>query len=61
MRVYLKCGFEVVEEMRFGKGKVGIDGLKVGSKGEVREKEELVGVPYWGMVWWPEGLNSVGN
>ncbi|KAE8443779.1 hypothetical protein EG329_001373 [Mollisiaceae sp. DMI_Dod_QoI] len=57
MRVYLRCGFVVIEELRLGKGKVGEDGMPVAGKG----KEELEGVPVWGMVWWPEGIKPVSK
>ena len=46
--IYLKLGFEVVQEIVIGKGRVGSDGL-------VTEGEKAVGVPLWGMVWRPEG------
>ncbi len=46
--IYLKLGFEVVQEIVLGKGRVGSDGL-------VTEGEKAVGVPIWGMVWRPEG------
>ncbi|KAF8852779.1 hypothetical protein BDZ45DRAFT_97582 [Acephala macrosclerotiorum] len=61
MRVYSRCGFEIVEEMRCGKGKVGTDGLPFNAAGNARPKEELVGVPIWGMVWWPEGTKPKGK
>ena len=50
--IYLKLGFEVVEEIVLGKGRVGGDGLVVKGKGE-----EAMGVRVWGMVWRPEGYN----
>lgn len=57
MRVYAKCGFETVEVLRLGKGKVGKDGvLPVKGDGNVKTKEELEGVPLWGMIWWPTGV-----
>ena len=46
--IYLKLGFEVVEEIVLGKGKVGSDGL-------LTKGDEAVGVRVWGMVWRPEG------
>jgi ribosomal protein S18 acetylase RimI-like enzyme len=46
--IYLKLGFEVVQEIVLGKGRVGSDGL-------VTEGEKAVGVPVWGMVWRPKG------
>ena len=61
MRVYSRCGFEIVEELRLGKGKVGTNGLPVDAAGRKRAKEELVGVPIWGMVWWPEGTKPVAK
>jgi ribosomal protein S18 acetylase RimI-like enzyme len=45
--LYDRLGFEVVEEIVLGQGKVGADGLVVKAKGE--------GVRVWGMVWRPEG------
>ncbi|CZR67316.1 uncharacterized protein PAC_17215 [Phialocephala subalpina] len=59
MRVYSRCGFEIVEELRLGKGKVGTNGLPIDAAGRKSAKEELVGVPIWGMVWWPEGTKPV--
>ncbi|KUJ21381.1 acyl-CoA N-acyltransferase [Mollisia scopiformis] len=62
MKIYAKCGFEVVERMTLGKGKVEPKGLKpVKEGGSVKGKEELEGVPIWAMVWWPEGSKPVGN
>ena len=46
--IYLKLGFEVVQEIVMGKGRVGSDGL-------VTKGEKAIGVPLWGMVWRPEG------
>jgi hypothetical protein len=46
--IYLKLGFEVVQEIVMGKGRVGCDGL-------VTEREKAMGVPLWGMVWRPDG------
>jgi ribosomal protein S18 acetylase RimI-like enzyme len=53
MRVYTRCGFEIVELMFLGKGRVGKDGM-LPKKGD--GKDELGGVPLWGMVWWPAGV-----
>ena len=47
--IYLKVGFEVVQEIVLGKGRVGSDGLVVTAG------DEAVGVGVWGMVWRPEG------
>jgi len=44
MKLYAKLGFEMVDEILLGKGKVGADGLQM-KGGE--------GVKIWGMVWWP--------
>jgi GNAT superfamily N-acetyltransferase len=44
MRLYARLGFELVEVMLLGKGKVGIDGV---------EKRDGEGVRLWGMVWRP--------
>jgi GNAT superfamily N-acetyltransferase len=48
--IYLRLGFEVVEEIVVGRGGVGSVGLVV--KGPT---EEAVGVQVWAMVWKPEG------
>jgi hypothetical protein len=54
--IYARLGFEVVEEIVLGKGKVGSDGLVVKGKGKEGDlAEEAVGVSVWGMVWRPEG------
>jgi GNAT superfamily N-acetyltransferase len=43
--LYLRLGFEVVDEILLGKGDVGADGMAEKDGG---------GVPVWGMVWWPQ-------
>lgn len=43
--LYARLGFEVVDDVVLGKGKVGPDG-------KAREGGE--GVPVWGMIWRPE-------
>jgi len=45
MKLYAKLGFELVDEIVLGKGKVGADGLP---------KKDGEGVKIWGMVWWPK-------
>lgn len=50
MRIYQKLGWEVVDELVLGKGKVNADGLPL-KGGE--------GVPVWGMVWWPKDYQRV--
>lgn len=49
-KLYLKLGFEDVEQLRIGKGKVGTDGLP---------KKDGEGIPLWCMIWTPEGYESV--
>jgi len=61
MGIYKKCGFEVVEALRLGKGKVGKDGLKLDMGGRVRVGEELEGITIWAMVWWPAGTKPAGK
>lgn len=44
-KLYLSMGFEEIEELTLGKGKVDQNAnLQPGGPG----------VPLWGMVWWPE-------
>jgi hypothetical protein len=45
MNLYAKLGFEMIDEIVLGKGKVGADGLA---------KKGGEGVKIWGMVWWPK-------
>ena len=47
MRVYENCGFEVVEEMKFGRG-------TTDEHGEAKKGGD--GISIWAMVWWPNGL-----
>ncbi|KAK5122331.1 hypothetical protein LTR85_004242 [Meristemomyces frigidus] len=44
-KLYGSLGFETVERMVLGKGVAAADG---------RRKECGEGVPFWGMIWWPE-------
>jgi ribosomal protein S18 acetylase RimI-like enzyme len=46
--LYARLGFDVVQEIVLGKGRVGEDGLVV------QDKAEGEGVRIWGMVWRPE-------
>jgi ribosomal protein S18 acetylase RimI-like enzyme len=51
--LYARLGFEVVGKILLGKGKVGAD-----AKAEVGG----IGVPVWGMVWWPaKDVKRVGT
>jgi ribosomal protein S18 acetylase RimI-like enzyme len=52
--IYAKLGFEVVEEIVLGKGRVGSDGLVVKVSKKEGDLEQSVGVSIWGMVWRPE-------
>jgi hypothetical protein len=45
MKLYVRAGFEVVDEIILGRGQVGADGLL---------KKDGEGVKIWGMVWWPQ-------
>ena len=45
MRLYLKLGWEVIDEIVLGKGKAGVDGVLC------RDGE---GLKIWGMVWKPD-------
>jgi Acetyltransferase (GNAT) family len=45
MKLYLKLGWEVIDEILLGKGKAGSDGVQC-KNGE--------GLKIWGMVWRPE-------
>jgi len=44
MKLYLKLGFHVVQEIIIGKGKAAADGTKL---------VDGAGIPFWGMVWRP--------
>ncbi|KAF3392474.1 hypothetical protein F1880_008764 [Penicillium rolfsii] len=44
-KLYLSMGFEEIEEIRLGKGKVDTN---------ANLQPDGPGVPLWGMVWWPE-------
>ncbi|KAK9855569.1 hypothetical protein MYU51_002115 [Penicillium brevicompactum] len=47
--LYLSMGFEVIEEIVLGKGKVAVDAsLQPGGPG----------VPLWAMVWWPKSTSD---
>jgi hypothetical protein len=47
--LYLSMGFEEVEEIVLGKGKVAADAsLQPGGPG----------IPLWAMVWWPESTST---
>lgn len=49
MNLYLKCGFEVVDDMWLGVGKVNADGMtEAGGKGVIIRS----------MVWWPKGADG---
>lgn len=50
--VYVRCGFEVLEEMVIGKG-------THASSGEVEKGGP--GVSIWAMVWWPEKRGESGD
>lgn len=43
--VYLKLGFQDVEILTFGKGKVSPEGMR---------QPGGPGVPVWAMIWWPK-------
>ena len=49
--VYVRLGFEVVREMRVGKG-------THGASGGMEEGGEGVGI--WAMIWWPAGSKGEG-
>lgn len=47
--LYLSMGFEEIEEIVLGKGKVAVDAsLQTGGPG----------VPLWAMVWWPKSTSD---
>lgn len=43
--IYARLGFEIIEEIVLGQGRVGEDGLR---------KKNGEGVRVWGMIWRPE-------
>lgn len=50
--LYLSMGFEEVEEIVLGKGKVAADAsLQAGGPG----------IPLWAMVWWPASTSTSGS
>jgi Acetyltransferase (GNAT) domain len=59
--IYLKLGFESVQEIVLGKGRVGSDGLVVKASGDGDGEKEAIGVQVWGMVWRPEGYKYNGK